>query len=340
MLVRRHGPMVWRLCRRVVGESEAAQDAFQATFLVLVRKAASIRRPAALAAWLHRTAFRIACTAKDARRQRAVHPMADRPAATADPCHQAAWRELGAILEQEVHALPEKLRLPLLLCYWQGLTNDEAADRLGWPSGTLKARLTRARERLHIRLVQRGVTLPVGALALLLAPGDGDAALPVALMEAAMRAMGAGQGGSVGAGAATLAKLACQSGPMANAKLAVALAAVVGLSVLVAAGVWSRSAVGTDANRQPDLPRQVAAAAAQPQTNTPKQTHTDRYGDPLPAGALLRLGTLRHRALIRQRRFCKTAKPSYAPSMATWTLPRTPFSGWTQPPGASTTPGR
>jgi RNA polymerase sigma factor (sigma-70 family) len=126
-LVRRHGPMILRVCRRVVGCDAQAADCFQATFVVLVRRAASIRDTATLANWLYGVANRVARDARARMQREAGNQAPERPAPTADPCQQAAWRELGAIIEEEVGALPDKLRLPILLCYWQGLTNVEAA---------------------------------------------------------------------------------------------------------------------------------------------------------------------------------------------------------------------
>lgn len=187
VLVRRHGPLVWQVCRRVLGNSDVCEDAFQATFLVLARKADSIRKPAALPGWLHKTAFRVACAAKAGLRRHPSGPIPDVPAATMGPLQEAAAREIGRILEEEVAALPEPLRLAVVLCYWGGRTNEEAAQQLGWASGTLKARLTRARELLHERLLRRGITLPAGVLGLLLAPGGSEAVPPVAMVTATIQ---------------------------------------------------------------------------------------------------------------------------------------------------------
>src|SRR5262245_36683122 len=167
-LVERHGPLVWRVCRRLLRHQQDAEDALQATFLVLAQKARSIRSPASLASYLHGVAFRIARRARTSR----DHALSEEvPAAAPDPPTEAAWRELARMVEEEVAALPEALRRPLLLCYWEGRTNEEAARLLGWPVGTVKTRLARGRDRLHHRLRRRGVTLPAGVVALLLAPG-------------------------------------------------------------------------------------------------------------------------------------------------------------------------
>ncbi len=184
------------------------------------------------------------------------------------------------IVEEEVHALPEKLRLPVLLCYWQGLTNEEAAAQLGWASGTLKARLARARSRLHQRLVRRGVTLPVGALALLLAPPETNAALTGAPVAAALRVLSSGTE-QVGACAAMLADLACRAAW--HVKLATVMALVLGLSAL-GAGFWLHATAAVEP-APGDAAKPASAAPAQVKRPEPKQSRTDRYGDPLPPGA-------------------------------------------------------
>src|SRR5262245_53677630 len=180
-LVRRHGPLVWRVCRRVLPQPDQAEDAFQAPFLVLATRAGSIRKPASLASWLHGAAYRIASRIRAEQRHLAAHGEPREPVASPDPAQEAAWRELGRLLEDEVAALPEHLRLPILLCYWEGKTNEEAARQLGWPCGTVKTRLGQARRRLHERLLRRGVTLPAGLLTVLLAPSDTVASLPASL---------------------------------------------------------------------------------------------------------------------------------------------------------------
>jgi RNA polymerase sigma factor (sigma-70 family) len=190
VLVRRHGPLVWRVCRRLLSRADLAEDAFQATWFVLARRAGSIRKPESLPSFLHGVAVRVAREARVRLKQQAQRQAPSRPTAAPDPGHEAAWRELGAILEEEIHRLPERLRLPVLLCYWQGLTNEEAGRRLGWPAGTVKTRLARARAVLHHRLTARGVTLPAGVAALLLAPAAGaEASVSLALAAATTRAV-------------------------------------------------------------------------------------------------------------------------------------------------------
>lgn len=187
-LVGRHGPMVLRLCRRVLGDPQRAEDAFQATFLVLCRKAASLSPRDSLSGWLHAVAYRAAQKARvaDARRR----TREGRAAATEpdDPLGQLTLRETLEVLDQELARLPDKFRAPLVLCYLEGLTRDEAAGRLGWPPGLLKSRLEQARERLGARLRSRGLTLSAALAATLFSGAAASAAVSGELLDSAIRA--------------------------------------------------------------------------------------------------------------------------------------------------------
>ena len=169
-LVQRHGPMVLGVCRRMLGDADAAEDAFQATFLVLTRKAEAVAGQATLAPWLYGVAQRTALKARTQARKRLARqePLATEP--TAQPLPEAETREWERLLQEEVGRLPEKYRLPVVLHYLAGQTKPAAAQQLGLPEGTLSSRLARARETLKRRLTQRGVVLTGTTLVSLLLP--------------------------------------------------------------------------------------------------------------------------------------------------------------------------
>src|SRR5581483_6458615 len=166
-IVRRHGPLVRDACRRLLGQDSDADDAFQATFLVLLRKAHAIRKRQSLGSWLYGVAFRIAAQAKRERARRERGDRVTKERCADDPGKEAAWRELCALLDAEVYRLSEAYRSPVVLCHLQGLTLR-----------TLERRLERARELLRQRLTRRGVTLSGAFLAAALAPATGKAAIP------------------------------------------------------------------------------------------------------------------------------------------------------------------
>jgi RNA polymerase sigma factor (sigma-70 family) len=175
-LVMRHGPMVLGICRHVLAEHHDAEDAFQATFLVLAQKGRSIRNRQVLAGWLHEVAHRIAIKARASgvrrrtleRQGMAMSPLAIVPN---DQAEEAAWKELRPVLHAEVERLPEKYRQPVILSYLEGKTNEEVATLLKWPVGTVKGRLSRARDLLRSRLKRRGLALSAAFLATALSEG-------------------------------------------------------------------------------------------------------------------------------------------------------------------------
>ncbi len=159
-LVRRHGSMVHNVCRRVLGDVHAAEDAAQAVFLVLARKAGSLRRPEALTGWLHGVACRVALKALGRRRpHQDLAAAAQRADPRPDPLAEVSARDVLAILEQEVQRLPPPSRLAILLCCLEGLSLEEAATRLSCTPGAVKGRLERGRQRLQQRLQKRGLSL-------------------------------------------------------------------------------------------------------------------------------------------------------------------------------------
>ncbi len=201
-LVDRHGPMVLATCRRVLPNAADADDAFQATFLVLARKAGAIADPDRLAPWLHGVARRVAVRARS---QAARRPeVTDEGHGDLAVAPIAADAELRAVLDEELARLPIRYRDPLVLCYLDGLTHDEAASQLHWPVGTVRSRLAGGRDRLRSRLARRGFA--PGALAVL-----SPAALPVSavsrpLLVATVRLVVTGSAGKVATSAAVLAQ--------------------------------------------------------------------------------------------------------------------------------------
>src|SRR5688572_16826675 len=159
VLVWRHGAMVLDLCKRVLRDAHEAEDAFQATFLVLARKAAAVGRGEAVGCWLYKVAYRIALRLR-ARAAKRAAPGAPEDAPPAPEARaEADWADLRPVLDEEIARLPEKYRAPFVLCYLDGLTNEQAAEQLGCPKGTVLSRLSRGRERLRERLTRRGVTV-------------------------------------------------------------------------------------------------------------------------------------------------------------------------------------
>jgi RNA polymerase sigma factor (sigma-70 family) len=274
-LVRRFGPLVMGVCRRALGNRPEADDAFQATFWVLARRVDSIRQPKTLPAWLHAVALRTAHRAL--RRIEPVGAPVVEPVSPDDPFADASWREVRQRLDEEVRRLPNRLRLPILLCYFEELTRDEAADRLGWSLSTLKRRLETARDRLRLRLLRRGIAPGLlGATTLL--SNRLTARVPTAVE---MTATG----------------LARQVPSPAIRALAVAgpgLKAWVTAIVVVAGIGWGFALMGGPGApagpKDPPMPKQPTTAEPAKET---------AVAEALPPGALARIGTTRYRASMR-----------------------------------------
>jgi RNA polymerase sigma factor (sigma-70 family) len=164
ILVQRHGPMVLGVCRRILQHDQDTEDSFQATFAVLARKAANITKHDSVASWLYKVAYRIALRARAAKARRRTQEMQTPPRSCYHEFSDVIQCELRQVLDEEVQRLPEKYRAPILLCYLQGQTNEEAAALLHCPTGTIKVRLMRGREILRKRLVRRGLGLSVVGL--------------------------------------------------------------------------------------------------------------------------------------------------------------------------------
>jgi RNA polymerase sigma factor (sigma-70 family) len=188
-LVRRHGPMVYRVCWRVLAQAQDAEDAFQATFLLLAQKLRTLRKHDSLASWLHGIAHRVALKARAqaAARRRHEKQASARQAGSPD---EITWTELRVVLDTELASLPEKWRLPLILCYLEGQTQDEAAAQVGWTRPTLQRRLAEARAVLGCRLRKRGVFWSAALSAMLVADCATSAGMPQALVGSTVEAVG------------------------------------------------------------------------------------------------------------------------------------------------------
>jgi RNA polymerase sigma factor (sigma-70 family) len=232
-LLRRHGPMVLGVCRRVLPGVHDAEDAFQATFLVLVRKGASVVARESVGNWLYGVAYRTAQKARvaTARRQAKEKQMA-RPEALPEPDDR--WNDVRPLIDQELSRLPDKYRVPIVLCDLEGQTRKEAARRLGCPEGTVSGRLARARLMLAKRLARHGLTLPAGALTLALAQNAASACVPALLAGSTIKAavlVAAGHtaAGAVSAPVADLTEGVLKAMSLSKLKLVLAIVLAVGL---------------------------------------------------------------------------------------------------------------
>jgi RNA polymerase sigma factor (sigma-70 family) len=274
VLVHRHGPMVLGVCRRVLRHHHDAEDAFQATFLVLVRKAAWIVPRDMVANWLYGVACRTALKARAMIARRRAHEkqvmeMPEAEAVEPDEC----WRDLHPLLDQQLSRLPDKYRLPVVLCHLEGKTGREAARLLGWPEGTVSSRLARARALLARRLARHGLTASA-ALATLLVKASASAGVPPALVASTIQAVSLLAAGKAATGAA-LAERVVQA--MIHSKIkrvtAIVLAVVVGIG---AGGLLRHALAANSATAVADNPRQRPAdpASQKPLLQVPLRDRT------------------------------------------------------------------
>jgi RNA polymerase sigma factor (sigma-70 family) len=299
-LVHRHGPMVWGVCTRLLPRAQDAEDAFQATFLVLVRKAAGLRGPDLLGPWLYGVAYRTALKARAGAARRQARERAAAGPAAAEATPDLVWRDLRPVLDEEVSRLPERYRAPLLLCYLEGLTNEEAARRLACPKGTVLSRLARARERLRRQLTRRGLGLSAALLSAALAQNATAAAVPAALVDATLQschlfATGAAAQ-ALSAPAAVLAEGVLRSMLMAKLKPTLALVLTLGV-VGSGAGLFTHRTRATP-------PTALAKAPVPP----PKEAKPDKPGFPAPPTAPDRVRDLRE-ALAKEVKYSGVDDP-------------------------------
>ena len=287
-LVERHGPLVLTVCRRVLPNAQDVQDAFQATFLVLVRKASSIAKKESVASWLHGVAYRTALRAKiHMARQHALDSQVQRTPAP-DCMQEVIMQDLRVMLDEEVQRLPERYRLPFILCYMEGKTNEEAAVILGCPKGTILSRLSRAREKLRRRLTRRGLGLSAGLIATMLSQSAVSATVPPALADSTVKAALAVASGAAAAGLISANVAALTEGvlkAMLYTKLKVAAAMLIGLTVVgvSASAVFGPGLVDNppQAARSP-MPK-AKQSPAKPDADA-KRGEAETPFDPAPSG--------------------------------------------------------
>ncbi|MSQ94279.1 MAG: sigma-70 family RNA polymerase sigma factor [Gemmataceae bacterium] len=255
-LVKRHTSLVFSVCQRVLSHAQDAEDACQATFLVLAQKAASIRKMTSLSSWLHGVAYRVASNVRLERSRRRVRESTPRDMATTEG-GGLSWQEVQAILDEELMQLPESLRAPLLLCLLEGKTRDEAAHDLGWSLSTLRGRLERGRKYLQARLVQRGLTLSIALIGVFVVDKATAGALSPAALDATVKAallVAAGQAttGVISSQVAGLMKGVLSS--MLVAKMKFAGLVVLAISILgIGAGLFLHQAVANDQAPAPPM---------------------------------------------------------------------------------------
>jgi RNA polymerase sigma factor (sigma-70 family) len=296
-LMSRHAALVLSVCRRVLQHEQDAEDAFQATFLVLAQRAGSIRKGTALASWLYGVAYRISSKQKISLAR--LHRREQRTTLCApnDPAYQAAWNDLQRVLDDELQLLPERYRLPFVLCCLQGKSKSETAAEVGWKEGTVASRLAQARKLLQQRLTRRGVTLSAGLAALAVSGSWATAQVPFRLAASSVLAArhfvesSPAVGELVSAQALALAENFGRGTAMTALSWCPALLLLASL-IATTSSLLSQATEAIPASPDPVRSTVEAAATSAPQLQA---SATDHHGDPLPEGALARLGTERWR---------------------------------------------
>ncbi len=277
-LVARHGPMVLRVCRRVLNHEQDAEDCFQATFLVLARHTGSIRKREALAQWLHGVAYRTALAAKRKAARRRNHEARLRVRRTDWQSVPPTWDDVQAVLDSGIECLPEAFRTAFVLCVLEGKSGPQAAAELGVKPGTVSSRLTRARQRLQRQLAHRGIKLAALLAAVSVAESSSKAAVPALLAGATVRsgllvAAGGTAAGVIPSHVAALAAGVTRAMYLTKAKIAMAV--LFALSLLAAgAGVLTHQVLSAP-QETPPAAKPPAATIAKPQTALAKPQATN-----------------------------------------------------------------
>ncbi len=312
-LLKRHGTLIQRICRRMLPNAHDADDVFQATFLVLLKKASALRWRDCISGWLHEVAYRLAVKTKSAHVRRSLKEsraaIAD---AAGDPLNALTVQEAQTLLHEELNRLPDRLRSPLVLCYLESQTQEEAAQQLGWSLRTVKRRLQRGREILHQRLPRRGLTLAAALTTGLATTAPAPASLIRSTLIAAV-SFTSGKAGTISAPVAILVQGALGSMFLTKVKVMATLVVCLAASGLIFTQVfpnaWQKTwpgLSGADASDTAKKDFKVAQIGANKKEARPSiiddptnekeaKAGVDLYGDPLPPGAVARLGTVRFR---------------------------------------------
>jgi RNA polymerase sigma factor (sigma-70 family) len=293
-LVKRHGRLVWGVCRHHLPSDADAEDAFQATFLVLARQAASIRKGGSLGCWLHGVAYRVAQRAKRDAARRRTHEQRAQNMPKPSSVPEAAWRDLQATLDEEVQRLPEKCRAPFVLCCLEGNSLADAAGQLGWKVGTVSGRVAQARKQLKQRLARRGVTFSAVLCAGELSRQAASAVVPAGLVRRTVRAALGIAAGGVSAPVAALVEGVRQAMFTTKSKL-ISLGLLAALCTL-GAGLLIHQALADrpPAAPPPQKPAATKKAAKEPAAKPPKKGDAlevsgrvlDPAGNPVSGAAL------------------------------------------------------
>jgi RNA polymerase sigma factor (sigma-70 family) len=283
-LLWRHGPMVWATCRRLLDHHADSEDCFQATFLVLCRRAATIAKRQSVGSWLYKVAYRICLRARAGRSRRPILAAEFGELEAAQTGSALEQVELRSVLDKELHRLPERYRAPLLLHYLEEKTVEQVAHELGWRPGTVCSRLARGKELLRVRLTGRGLTLSASAAIAALASATSNAAVPPPLARATLQTLFSR---AASPPAASLAQEFLRAQLHNRLKWAVALFLAVGMTAGGMGAIWTRD--------RPDDSDRTGTADADAPAVVEKPLRVDVDGDPLPRGAILRLGSARFR---------------------------------------------
>jgi RNA polymerase sigma factor (sigma-70 family) len=276
-LIGRHGPMVMHVCRHVLGHEQDAEDAFQATFLVLAREAGMLRKKTAVASFLHGTAYRLALSAKRAAARRRKHEAQAPDRASVDPAEELSWREVRILLDEEIARLPEKYRCVFVLCCLEELSRAETAQRLGLKERTVLSRLAVARKRLGKRLARRGVELTALLAASTLAAQPASALTPVLIASTIGAAMATAAGKEIaGVVSASVAELLAATGVLSASRGRAVLMLLLAATMVGGAGLWfsTRPQAAVAPHSPPEITAQLPPKAG-PQAARGDQKQAD-----------------------------------------------------------------